>query len=254
MGALWPDVSFAYPGTSVIVTGGTSGLGEATARAYQAAGSDVTITGTRPSINDYDGDFSGFCYRQLDLEDNTSIDALIAGVDRLDILVNNAAMAFFNIGLDERDPDVFDRALKVHLSSAYRLSSGCIDKLAQSKLPGGGSIIGIASVSSTFGFESVPGYSAGKTGVVGLTRSLAVRLGPRNIRCNALIVGFTRTKMTNVVFKDEQFTAVMKARTPLGRLGRPSDSAGAILYLTSSAASWITGQTLTVDGGYTICG
>lgn len=254
MSSLWPDITFDYRGASVLVTGGTSGLGEAIARAYRDAGADVLITGTRPAITAYAGDFAGFRYLPLDVEDNAAVDALADSIERIDILINNAGMAFFNVGLDERDPDIFERVLRVHLSSGYRLAHRCVDKLTKSRLPGGGSIVGLASTASIFGYGSVPGYGAAKTGVGGLIRSLAAGLGPRNIRCNAVAVGFTRTKMTGVVFEDGSTANQMLSRTPLGRHGHPNDVAGAILFLTSAAASWISGQTLVVDGGYTISG
>jgi NAD(P)-dependent dehydrogenase (short-subunit alcohol dehydrogenase family) len=129
-----------------------------------------------------------------------------------------------------------------------------IDLLAQSAVPGGGSVIGIASMSSFFGVPIVPGYGAAKTGLVGLTRTMATNWGPRGVRANTVAAGLTRSRMTAGTFAEEAWTAPAVARTPLGRLGEPEDIAQAILFLSSPAASWITGQTLYVDGGYTVSG
>lgn len=243
-----------YDGAHVLVTGGTSGIGAATAAAYREAGAEVTITGTRGSAAEYDADLSGYRYLQMDVEDKAGIDAVAAGLPRLDILINNAGMALPSLGLDEWDPEIFDRAVAMLLSSAFRLARRTADLLSESKLPGGSSVIGIASMSSFFGIPIVPGYGAAKTGLVGLTRTMAVNWGPRGIRANAVAAGLTESGMTASTFAEEAWTAPMLARTPLGRLGVPADIANAILFLTSPQASWITGQTLYVDGGYTVSG
>jgi NAD(P)-dependent dehydrogenase (short-subunit alcohol dehydrogenase family) len=247
-------ITHDYRGAHVLVTGGTSGIGAATAAAYREAGADVTITGTRPSPADYDADLSGYRYLSMDIEDGASIDAVAAALPRLDILINNAGMALPSIGLDEYEPDIFARAVNMLLVGAFRMARRTAGLLAQSRIEGGASIIGIASMSSFFGIPIVPGYGAAKTGLLGLTRTLAVEWGPRNIRVNAVAAGLTRSHMTAGTFAQGDWTAPTLARTPLGRLGEPKDIAGAILFLTSPAAAWITGQTLAVDGGYTVSG
>ncbi|WP_150294117.1 SDR family NAD(P)-dependent oxidoreductase [Sphingobium estronivorans] len=248
------NIHHDYAGAHVLVTGGTSGIGAATAAAYRDAGAEVTITGTRGSAAEYDADLSGYRYLQMDVEVGTSIDAVAAALPRLDILVNNAGMALPSIGLDEYEPDVFARSVNMLLVGAFRMARRTVDLLEQSRIEGGASIVGVASMSSFFGIGIVPGYGAAKTGLVGLTRTLAVQWGPRNVRVNAVAAGLTRSHMTAGTFEQEQWTAPTLARTPLGRLGEPADIAGAILFLTSPAAGWITGQTLPVDGGYTVAG
>jgi len=246
--------TYDFSGAQVLVTGGTSGIGAAAAAAYRAAGADVAITGTRGSAADYDTDLSGYRYLRMDAEDGASIDAVAAALPRLDILVNNAGMALPSLGLDEYDPDVFARAVNMLLVGAFRMARRCADRLAESKREGGGAIVGIASMSSYFGIGIVPGYGAAKTGIVGLTRTLAVEWGKRGIRVNAVAAGLTRSRMTEGTFAQEEWTAPTLARTPLGRLGSPDDIAAAILFLSGPAAAWITGQTLAVDGGYTVSG
>ncbi|KUR81099.1 SDR family NAD(P)-dependent oxidoreductase [Novosphingobium sp. Fuku2-ISO-50] len=243
-----------FSGAHVLVTGGTSGIGAACAASFRDAGAWVTITGTRASPADYDHDLSGFGYHRLDIEQPDQIDALAASLPRLDVLVNNAGFALPSIGLDEWEPDVFDRAVAMLLNAAFRMARRSVDLLAQSVIPGGGSVIGIASMSSYFGIPIVPGYGAAKTGLVGLTRTMAVHWGPRRVRANAVAAGLTRSRMTADTFAQDAWTAPTLARTPLGRLGEAEDIAGAVLFLASPAASWITGQTLAVDGGYTVSG
>lgn len=248
----WQNIAFNFSGHSVLVTGGTSGLGAATAAAFRAAGAEVAITGTRASASEYDEDLSGYDYHQLDVEKREQIDAVAAAIPRLDILVSSAGLAMFMQGLDEYDPDVFDRAIVMHLTSVYRLAARLAPTLSQSRLPGGASIINTGSMSSFFGMEMLPGYGAGKTGLLGMTRAMAVHWAKQNIRVNTVAVGLTESRMTKPLFDNTQINAGMLTRVPMGRHGTPTDAAGATLFLCSAAASWITGQTLAVDGGYSI--
>lgn len=252
---MWPNVNFDYKCARVLVTGGTSGIGAGIAAAYREAGADVAVTGTKPSASAYDGvDLKGYRYLQLDVEDNAAIDRVAAGEKQLDILINNAGFALPSIGLDEYEPEIFERAIQMHLIGGYRMARGCSAALSKSKIVGGASIIGIASMASYFGIEIVPGYGAAKGGLVQLTKTLAIHWGKQNIRVNAVAAGLTASRMTATTIANPDWSAPTLARTPLGRLGEPRDIAGAVLFLTSPAASWITGQTLPVDGGYTVSG
>ena len=250
----WNNIRFDFSGASVLVTGGTGGLGNGIAEAFRDAGADVTITGTRGSAVDYEGGLSGFRYIQLDVEDRAQIDEVAAALPKLDILVNSAGLALMMLGLDEYDPDNFERAVTMHLTGVYRLAARCIPLLEKSTLPGGASIICMASMSSYFGIEHVPGYGAGKTGLLGMIRAMAVHWAKSNIRINGMAVGLARSKMTGMVFDTPDLSEPMLARVPLGRHGEPSDIAGAALFLSSDAASWITGQILPIDGGFSIAG
>jgi 3-oxoacyl-[acyl-carrier protein] reductase len=247
-------VAYDYAGARVLVTGATSGIGEAIARAYATAGATVTVTGTRARREDYaDKDLSGFRYLPLDLDDTDAIARTAAAMPELDILVNNAGTAFPG-GRDEHDPDVFEQALRINLASAYRLAHSCRDTLARSRLPGGASVVGIASMTSFFGLELVPGYGAAKAGLVQLTKSLAIEWAALGIRVNAVAAGLIATRMTAPMLAEPSLRDPFLARTPLGRPGMPAEIAGAVLYLTSSAASYVTGTTLVVDGGFSIRG
>jgi len=247
-----PNAKFDYSGADVLVTGGTSGIGAGIAAAYLEAGANVTITGTRPSAKDYDEDLSGYRYLQLNVENNADIDRVAESIPHLDILINNAGIALASIGLDEYDFDVFERSVRMLLISVFRMTCACADKLAMSKLAGGASVIGIASMNSYFGMELTPGYGAAKGGLVQLTKTLAIKLAKRNIRVNAVAAGLTESRQTASAFEGPAWSEPTLARTPMARLGIPEDIAGPVLFLTSSAASFVTGQTLPVDGGFTI--
>jgi len=250
--SIWSNATFDYRDAHVLVTGGTSGIGAGIAAAYRAAGADVTITGTRAGAADYDADLSDYRYLQLQLTDNDQIEAVAQALPRLDILVNNAGGNFM---LDnEYEPEVFERALQVNLISAYRMAYACHDKLAQSLLPGGASVIGLGSMTSLFGVEVVPGYGAAKGGLAQLTKTLAIAWAKDNIRVNTIAAGIIASNMTAPALSHTEFTEPVLARTPMKRIGTPEDIAGAILFLTSAAAGFITGQLLPVDGGYSIFG
>ena len=247
------NLAFDYSAYRVLVTGGSSGIGAGIATAYKAAGAAVTITGTRASASAYEADLSGYRYLQMIATDKDSIAAVADAIPALDILINNAGASLPD-GQDEYDPDVFEKAVAINLSSNYRLAAALHDKLAASKLPGGASIVGMASMSSLFGIEIVPGYGAAKTGLVGLTRVLAVRYARDNIRVNAIACGLIKSNMTAVMLDIPEMIQPHLDRTPLDRLGEPADIAGPTLFLTSPAAAYITGQTLPVDGGYSVQG
>ena len=127
-------VSFDFSGSRVLVTGGSSGIGTAIARAFADADAQVAITGTRPSSADYDRDLSGFAYHSLAMTDSAGIEGLAAGLDGLDVLVNNAG-ANFPGGRNEALPDVFEESVSINLFGAYRLSVACREKLASSCAP-----------------------------------------------------------------------------------------------------------------------
>lgn len=251
--AHWENIHFDYTGRHVLVTGGTSGIGAGIAAAYRAAGASVTITGTLAAAGEYDANLDGFRYLQLQLTDNGHIASVADAMAHLDILVNNAGAALPG-GRSEAEPDVFDEAVRINLLSAYRLAHACRPLLARSSMPGGASVIGLASITSLFGNEMVLGYGAAKAGLVQMTKSLAIAWANDRIRVNAVAAGMIATRMTAGHVGDAGALAPWLARTPLRRVGTPHDIAGAILFLTSAAAAYVTGQTLPVDGGYSIAG
>jgi NAD(P)-dependent dehydrogenase (short-subunit alcohol dehydrogenase family) len=240
-------ITFDYSGAAVLVTGGSNGIGLAIARAYRESGASVMITGRKASADAYDHDLAGFTYRQLDVSSLDAIQALAATLDKLDILINNAGGA----QADEWGHAGFDQAININLSSAFHLSTACQPLLEASAFEGGASIIGIASMTTYFGYEWTPGYGAAKAGLSQLVKTLGISWGPRGIRANAVAAGITRTKLTaSAIDGMPEMVEGMLTRQGVKRVGEPEEIASAVLYLTSPAAAWVTGQTLAVDGGF----
>ncbi len=244
---MFKGISYDYTGATVLVTGGTSGIGLACAQAYRGAGAQVIVTGRKNKASDYDTDLRNMAYKQLDVADRDALYTLAASLTKLDILVNNAGGSQGN----EWEADAFDQSIGVNLSSVFHLSSACKDLLAASAFPGGASVVGIASMTSYFGFAWTPGYGPAKAGLVQLMKTLGMSWGELGIRANAVAAGLTRSNLTTPVLNSmPDMVDETLRRQGLKRTGEPQDIAAAVLFLTSPAASWITGQTLPVDGGF----
>lgn len=241
-------LSFDFSDTQVLVTGGSSGIGLGIARAFQAASAEVTITGTRASVGEYDHDLSRFEYRQLDVRDRDALDALAASLSSLDVLINNAGGNL--LVRNEWKPDIFEEAVQLNLFGSFRLAVGCKELLSKSALDGGGSVISVASMSSFRAVPIVPGYGAAKAAIVQMTRNMAVAWAKENVRVNAVAPGLIESNMTRVMKGVEALEKPELDKTPMARWGTPEDVAPCFLFLASPAARFITGETICVDGGY----
>lgn len=243
-------VQFDYSGCQVLVTGGSSGIGLGIAGAYAEAGASVLITGRREKASDYDVDLSPFQYAQLEMTDGAGIIALADGLAGLDILINNAGGNSPG-GKSEYIPEVFEEVIAGNLFGSYRMAAACKGKLAASTLGGGGSVINMASLSSFFAVPIVPGYGASKAAVVQMTKNLAVAWAGEGIRVNAIAPGLIESNMTSIMKGIDALEKPHMDRTPMSRWGTADDIAPSTLFLTCPAASFITGHTLVIDGGFT---
>ena len=240
-----PTTSFDFSGRRVLVTGG---LGVASA--FADAGADVTITGRKDTPDAYAADLSRFRYRQAEMTDAASLEALAAGFDALDVLVNNAGGNL--VAQDEWKPETFAQALRLHLVSAFTLAVRLKPLLAASALAGGGSIVNTVSLSAFRSVAFVPGYGAAKAGLVQMTLNMGAEWARDNVRVNAVAPGLIETNMT-AVLNMKGMEAVLRAeldRVPMNRWGHPDEVAPAYLFLASEEARFITGATLFVDGGF----
>jgi len=231
----------------VLVTGGTSGIGRAIACAFADDHCGVIATGL--TVAEVSGaDFHGrtISARALDVTDGPAIAALAAEIERLDVLINCAGM--IQRAGREHDPEQFARTLEVNLTGTMRMCAAFRGHLQRSQ----GSIVNLASMLSFFGAGAAPGYSASKGGVAQLTKSLAIAYAAEGIRVNAIAPGWIETPLTAPLVADSVRREAIIARTPLGRWGQPEDVAGAVKFLCSPQAAFITGVILPVDGGYSV--
>jgi 3-oxoacyl-[acyl-carrier protein] reductase len=242
-------VSFDFTGARVLVTGGTSGIGHGIATAFRDAGAEVIVTGTRGSAEEYDVDLDGLAYRALTMGSGNALSAFGAAFDSLDVLINNAGATFAG-GLDEYDPDGFEEALEVNLQGAYRLTHACHPALKASTAAGGASVVSMTSMAAFRAITLVPGYAASKAGLVSMTQNLASRWAGDGIRVNAVAPGNIDTPMTAPMAAVPAIVEEQLAHIPMGRFGQVSEIVPAVQFLSSSAASYVTGTVLAVDGGY----
>ena len=238
------SVSFDYSGARVLVTGGSNGIGNAIARGFRDAGAAVTITGTKASAADYDTDIAGMDYQRLEMADGAAILALAVALPELDVLVNNAGGTVR--GEAAYTPENFEKVIDINLNGSYRMAHGVLAQLKASR----GSVINIASMTSYFGSPRVPGYGASKGAVMQLTKTLGAAWAPHGIRVNAIAPGWINTNLTELVRGTPALNDPILERTPMGRWGEAEEMAGTALFLASSAAAFLTGVTIPVDGGY----
>jgi len=243
------NISFDFTAASVLVTGGTSGIGYAISSAFAEAGASVTVTGTKQSAADYETDLSRFSYRQLEMRNGEAIDELAAGLESLDVLVNNAG-ANFPDGLDEWSPEGFQASLAMNVEGAQRLSVRSRGALANSAMTGGASVVNVISMMTYRATTIVPGYSSSKAALLALTRNLALHWVNDGIRVNAVAPGLIDTPMTAPMKPFPEMLDGELSKQMMRRMGTAEEVAAAVLFLSSSASSFTTGTALAVDGGY----
>jgi len=232
-----------------LVTGASRGIGQAIARALSAAGARVIGTATSQDgaegINSWLGNNGRGAV--LDVGSAASIDALLGDLDARNemptILVNNAAITRDTLLLRMK-PEDWDAVIATNLTSVFRLSKGCLKRMMKERR---GRIVSLTSIVGLTGNAGQTNYAAAKAGILGFTKSLAKEIASRGVTVNAVAPGFIDTDMTRAL-NDEQRTA-LTAQVPMARLGSVDDIAAAVLFLCGPGASYITGETLHVNGG-----
>ena len=240
---------FDLTGKTALVTGASGGLGGAIARALHGQGAVVALSGTRrPALEALAAELGARVHiLPCDLSDRAAVDALVPDAEKamgsLDILVNNAGMAKDNLFMRMKDAE-WDGVIEVNLTSAFRLSRAVLRGMMKRRY---GRIIGITSIVGVTGNPGQGNYAASKAGMIGMSKALAAEVASRNITVNCVAPGFIESPMTDAL--DDKQRAGILASVPAGKLGRGADIAAACVYLASSEASYVTGQTLHVNGG-----
>ena len=227
----------------LVIGASRDGIGAAIARAAAAQGDRVVITGAESEPLSMPEGVTR--YHQLDVCDTSAIALLARQFSQLDVLVNCAAISRRD---REDDLEVFRQVIDVNLIGNFDV----VRKFEKALMVAQGNVINIASMYSFFGSPKVPAYGASKAGIHQLTKSLALKYAPQGIRVNAIAPGFVVTEQTERGRADTVHYEAVIARTPFARWGKPDDIAGPALFLASQQAGFITGQTLVVDGGYSI--
>jgi len=246
-------------GKVALVTGGSSGIGRASALAFAREGAkvvvvDVNVEGgleTAQIIKQSGGEaifVSANVSNAVEVE--RMVNKAIETYSRLDFAHNNAGIGGVPAPIVECTEEDWDRIMNINLKGVWLCMKYEIIYMLKH---GGGAIVNTASVAGLVGFDRTPAYAASKHGVVGLTKSAALTYANTGIRINALCPGFTQTAMLERLIEgDPQRKALRIAQTPVGRLGTPEDMAEAVVWLCSDGASFVTGHTLVVDGGFVI--
>ncbi|KRD85720.1 2-deoxy-D-gluconate 3-dehydrogenase [Bacillus sp. Root147] len=243
-------------GKKVLVTGGSKGIGKDIALAFVKQGADVVITGRNEAdlvstTNELRQIHPNAFYLKGDMQDiqivYEMVDNAVSTLGNIDILINNAGINIPKPALEVTEKDwnqVIDTNLKGTFFCAQRVGKHMIEQ-------GRGKIINMVSQMAFVGYSKRSVYCSSKGGAVQLTKALAVEWAPYNVRVNAVAPTFIETDFTREMFEDREFYQDVVARIPLGKLAQPSDVTGAVLFLASDLAHFITGETIKVDGGWT---
>lgn len=249
---------FDLSGKTAIVTGSTKGIGRAIAIALAEAGANVTVSSrdaervaeTEAALGEAGHNVAGIpCNVGRKEELQALVDESRAKWGPADILVCNAAInPYYGPSMDIPD-DVFAKIMQSNIQSQLWLTQMVVPDMRDRK---DGAIILVSSIGGLRGSDVIGAYNISKAADIQLAKNLAVELGPDNIRVNAIAPGLVKTDFARALWENPEFADPRIAATPMRRLGDPEDIAGAAVYLASNAASWVTGQTLVVDGGATV--
>ncbi len=241
------DDPLDFTGRTVLVVGGSSGIGNGIAQAFRARGATVHVCGTRADAAAYadepGSDLTGLHYAQVDVSRRDAVADWVLPFERLDVLVLSQGKVLYRRG--EYTSQGFRDVLDVNLSSLM----DCALRFQPMLKAAGGSLIVLSSTAAYHATRGNPAYNASKAGAVGLVRTLGEAWAAEGVRVNGIAPGFVATKMTKVTTDNPERMGAALRRIPLGRMGTPSDMAGVALFLASPLAAYVIGQTIPVDGG-----
>ncbi|MDD3375231.1 MAG: SDR family NAD(P)-dependent oxidoreductase [Candidatus Omnitrophica bacterium] len=232
---------------TVLVTGASRGIGQFVARKFHELGADLILTAT--ALTSFEGMIPDAEQHALDFTDQASVEVFIKVLDgkKVDVLVNNAGIHSLQ-AVGEMDSETFDKICRVNLWGAAVLCNAVAKGMKERK---GGRIVNVSSIAAMVSKPGSGAYSASKAGLLGFTRSCALDMAPFNVLVNAVCPGTTQTDMVENILSDEQKKRII-SHVPLKRLGNPKEVAELIVFLCSDLNTYMTGQSLIIDGGYII--
>ena len=234
---------------NIILTGATGGIGSAILDKIYSLKANVIATGTnKDKLDKIENKYKGVIVKKFDLSEHSSIEAFVDDCnnyfnEKIDILINNAGITQDNLSIRMKDEE-WNKVININLSSTFLLTKNTIKKMLKNK---NGKIINITSIVGHTGNIGQANYAASKAGLIGMSKSLALEYGKKNIKINCISPGFIESEMTNKI--NENFKKALQDKISLERFGDPNDVANAVLFLSSSLSDYITGETIHVNGG-----
>ena len=237
-----------FKGKKILITGATGGIGYALVKKFLSLDGTVLATGTNTEkLDSLKKEFPNLNVLKFDISDHSKVEEFIENVTSqmtgLDVLVNNAGITMDNLSLRMKDEE-WKKVIDINLSSTFYLCKYAIKKMLKNKY---GRIVNITSIVGHTGNLGQTNYSASKAGIVAMSKSLAIEYAKKNITINCVSPGFIQSKMTDKIV--ESIKAVLTSRIPMSKLGTGEDVSNTVAFLSSDAASYITGETIHVNGG-----
>tara|TARA_Y100001970_G_scaffold23068_1_gene27034 strand:+ start:4117 stop:4851 length:735 start_codon:yes stop_codon:yes gene_type:complete len=237
-----------FKGKKILITGATGGIGYALVKKFLSLDGTVLATGTNTEkLDSLKKEFPNLNVLKFDISDHSKLEEFIENVASqmvgLDVLVNNAGITMDNLSLRMKDEE-WKKVIDINLSSTFYLCKYAIKKMLKNKY---GRIVNITSIVGHTGNLGQTNYSASKAGIVAMSKSLAIEYAKKNITINCVSPGFIQSKMTDKIV--ESIKAVLTSRIPMSKLGTGEDVSNTVAFLSSDAASYITGETIHVNGG-----